>query len=386
MTQPTSTIEPRLLWLTDNYYPNKGGMAESCDRIVHGLRQRGIYIEIVHFHKKLKTRAGVKRNGRYTPCSIFPDSEHAISSLWHIEEQRWLSEKFTHVIIWGGNSAITAGAIFAKWLSASLVTCLRGNDFDMGIFAPRRQAVLMNALQSSKHVCSVTNEKAVKVKKLFPEIDSLWTPNGINTDEWCSSNFEEVQAKEWREENVPSDRKVIGVFGHLKQKKGLTFFINALRRSGMIDQFSLLLIGELDEQHTEALLQQEELHWNHIPFIERYALIPYYLASDFIAIPSFYEGMPNVLIEGAALGRPFICSTAGGMGDILTHNEHGFLFQPGDMAGARKAIFDAARITDNAYEKMSDATKLLMKEQYCTTKEINRYESLFREGVMKEQL
>ena len=35
----SGTPSPRPLWLTETYPPSRGGMAESCDRIVRSLRQ-----------------------------------------------------------------------------------------------------------------------------------------------------------------------------------------------------------------------------------------------------------------------------------------------------------------------------------------------------------
>ena len=48
---PKSKIQ-NLLWLTENYPPQRGGMAVSCDRIVRSLREAGVIIEVAHFSSR----------------------------------------------------------------------------------------------------------------------------------------------------------------------------------------------------------------------------------------------------------------------------------------------------------------------------------------------
>jgi hypothetical protein len=38
----SATPDLRALWLTETYPPSRGGMAQSCDRIVRALRARGV--------------------------------------------------------------------------------------------------------------------------------------------------------------------------------------------------------------------------------------------------------------------------------------------------------------------------------------------------------
>jgi hypothetical protein len=42
----------RVLWITQNYPPSKGGMSESCDRIVYNLRQSGLVIDVLHLFER----------------------------------------------------------------------------------------------------------------------------------------------------------------------------------------------------------------------------------------------------------------------------------------------------------------------------------------------
>ena len=117
---------------------------------------------------------------------------------------------------------------------------------------------------------------------------------------------------------MPDGVQTLGLFGQLKAKKGGVLLLEALARSGTAERFHLLLAGWL-EPDMDAWLREHDgaISYTLLPFLDRYELLPWYAACDWIAIPSFYDGLPNVLMEAAALGIPLIASRAGGMADVL---------------------------------------------------------------------
>ncbi len=50
--------------------------------------------------------------------------------------------------------------------------------------------------------------------------------------------------------------------------------------------------------------------------------------ADCIVHPSYHEGMSNVLLEAAAMGKPLLASNIPGCREIIDHGENGFLFEP----------------------------------------------------------
>lgn len=55
-------------------------------------------------------------------------------------------------------------------------------------------------------------------------------------------------------------------------------------------------------------------------------------ACDIFVFPSMGEGLPGVLMEAAACGKPIIASDIeGGTSDIVKHGENGFLAEPGNL-------------------------------------------------------
>ncbi|NQZ78645.1 MAG: glycosyltransferase family 4 protein, partial [Ekhidna sp.] len=312
----------KILWLTENYPPQRGGMAQSCDRIIAGLRSHQVVIEVIHFTNQPGTIARKQQQGGGLVTIPFEESEpHTLNIAWNYLRN---STGYDYVAAFGGHLAMIAGPIFAKWLDTNLITFLRGNDFDTSIFTPRKRDVLMYALEVSTFVFTVTDQKSAKVKKLIPAASIKYVPNGIGIDDWQVSQSEVVFSADWKKTHA-RNKKVLGIVGQLKPKKGVKFFVEALAKTSLTEELHLLLIGEMEERLVEQL-EQSQVSFSHLEFLDRFELIKYYACCDAIAIPSFYEGMPNVMLEAGALGIPVIASDVDGMADVIEQGVDGLLF------------------------------------------------------------
>jgi glycosyltransferase involved in cell wall biosynthesis len=371
--------QPHLLWLTENYHPGRGGMAQSCDRIVHALRELDLTVDLVHFSHHLDApRVESKRQGRYIGYPLGDDPAHGLNSLWNLIEADPEREKMTHVVAFGGMLPLLAGPTFAAWLGLPLVTLLRGNDFDTAIFSPKRSDILHRAIEGSRMVCAVSRDKERKVRGLHPQAPVTWIPNGIDLEQWEPLPSDLQRGVAWRDEHVEPGRRVLGMFGHIKPKKGGLFFLQALLESGYAERFHLFFVGDIDEEVLLWLdLNHETIHHTLSPFVDRYELLSYYSACDLMVVPSFYDGLPNVVLEGGALGIPFIASTAGGMGDLLADGDHGYLFHPGDRHGCRYAISLAAAATDDELRRLGAECRLVVRGRYDHLSEAERYRDIF---------
>src|SRR5262245_5685225 len=97
MTEQTITTNMHLLWLTENYYPSRGGMAESCDRIVHSLRCAGINVDLAHLSRRATDwRIEKRQNGRDMICPVANDEADTMNRLWNLLARD--SNRFSHVV------------------------------------------------------------------------------------------------------------------------------------------------------------------------------------------------------------------------------------------------------------------------------------------------
>jgi glycogen synthase len=377
-TAASATAErpARALWLTETYPPSRGGMAQSCDRIVRGLRRRGVLVDVLHFTPTPRGRSWnieVQAGGRYLTCPVEDDPAHALNRAWSTLTADPATQEVTHVVAFGGSRPIVAGPVYAAWLGVPLITLIRGNDFDAAVFSTRRKPVLDEAFARSALVCAVSQDKAHKIAALHPRTRVRWIPNGIDLDDWELAPSDIRSAQAWREANT-RNRRVLGLFGQLKAKKGGVFLLDALRRSGVADAFHVLLAGWL-EPDMEAWLAEHghELQHTLLPFLDRYELLPWYAACDWITIPSFYDGLPNVLVESAALGVPMVAARTGGMADVLEDGRTAMLFAPGDEARAAWALQRAARLAEPERRQMAEACRTLARTELDGELEISRY-------------
>lgn len=360
----------KILWLTENYPPQRGGMAQSCDRLVSGFQEAGACIDIFHFtnSKRLKTEKKI-RNGIYVPLPVFEGEAHTINRAWN---RISLQEGYDLIVCFGSHLSPIAAPVFARWLSTPLITLIRGNDFDHAVFMPRKKAVLDELIRSSSYVFTVSSDKAEKIRKLFPEVTTHFIANGIDTSLWQPSSSERDFSRQWRMEKVPDGRKCIGLFGDLKDKKGAFFLFESISKTHIKDRFFFLLIGNVETVLSDFLMENN-IKFITIPFQDRYELLKYYLCLDALAIPSFYDGMPNVMLEAGALGIPLIASNVDGMKDVIDDGRDGFLFHPGAEDECREAFYRLVA-ADEQLRQMGLNLKNKILTKYRLQDEINAYQ------------
>src|SRR5262245_62045042 len=118
-------------------------MAQSCDRLVDGLRRRAVEIDVVHLTRSAADwTVTPQQQGTLLSCPLEDDPEHALQRMATTLLRRHEHQPYSHVVAFGGTYPILAAPVIASWLDRPLLTLLRGNDFDTGVFSLRRRGPL----------------------------------------------------------------------------------------------------------------------------------------------------------------------------------------------------------------------------------------------------
>ena len=80
-------------------------------------------------------------------------------------------------------------------------------------------------------------------------------------------------------------------------------------------------------------------------------------------MPSRYEGTPIALLEAAALGRPLLATCAGGIPELVTHEQHAYLVPTHDPDALAEGFVKMA--TDRVYaQKLGERAQQRVRERF----------------------
>lgn len=364
----------RVLWLTEHFPPGRGGMAVSCDRIVHRLRKAGIEVDLVHLRRALAAEhVSIREGGRDFLVPAGADAPHALAGLWTRLEQE--NAGWSHVVAFGGTLPFAAGPAYAAWLGVPLIVLLRGNDFDTGVFAAERRSALEDAIRRAARTGCVTESQRRRTQRLFPTANAICTPNGIDTEEWQALPSDRGRAEAFRATLPQPGRCVLGLFGDLKPKKGIETLFAALSDPALHGRFHCLVAGTAPPDFLARV--PAGVSATLLAPMPRSDLIPWLLACDAVALPSLYEGFPNLLLEAAALGVPVLASDAGGAG-VLVDGAHGAVFRAGDARACAAALDRVAAAESSLRARWREAC-LVLAGEHSAARECHTYLRLLDE-------
>ena len=177
---------------------------------------------------------------------------------------------------------------------------------------------------------------------------------------------------------IPARAPVVLFVGRLTCDKGIPELTEAFLR--LVKQFPdlrLLIVGrfEDEDQLSVDIRRRLETHPNVIFVGAVQNTAPYYAVADVLALPSHREGLPTVVLEAQAAGKPVVGASATGIVDVVADGETGFLFPVGDAAALAKAL--ARLITDKALTtKLGRAGQERIKREF---QQEQIWEALYRE-------
>jgi starch synthase (maltosyl-transferring) len=145
----------------------------------------------------------------------------------------------------------------------------------------------------------------------------------------------------WRNTlSLDADAVLLGLIGRFHKQKGHTVLLTALRLVlAQAANTHLVFCGEGEEEARLKVRAQDLGVTEHVHFVGLVENAYQMLSQiDIVVVPSLWEGMPNVVLEAMAAGRPVVASNIAGLDEVVVAGETGLLFKPGDPHGLADAL------------------------------------------------
>jgi glycosyltransferase involved in cell wall biosynthesis len=171
--------------------------------------------------------------------------------------------------------------------------------------------------------------------------------------------------------------------GRLSTQKGQLLLVSAaaqLVQDGL--DFELVLVGD-GEMRAEIERSMHVHGLQNVVTITGWAdaerVRAEILAARAHVLPSFMEGLPVVLMEAMALGRPVISTYVAGIPELVREGENGWLVPAGDVTALADAMRACLAADEASLERMGAAARARALARHDVDREASKLASLFSE-------
>ena len=180
--------------------------------------------------------------------------------------------------------------------------------------------------------------------------------------------------------HLSPDAPLILTIGRLDRQKGISFFLQAARE--ILQEFPqarFLIVGRGPDEGKLISLTRNLGIKKAVRFLGFRDDVPEVLAAaDIFVLASLWEGMPNVVLEAMASGKPVVGTQVEGTEELVIPGETGFLVPPADAKALARDICRLMRESDLA-RRMGQAARKRIQEHYTVQTMVERYAQLYRD-------
>lgn len=161
--------------------------------------------------------------------------------------------------------------------------------------------------------------------------------------------------------------------GRLMKEKGVGELLEAFREVKLYNPMTQLILIDFFEEDYRKRLE----HINSLPGVIYHSEVadvrPYITQCHCVILPSYHEGMANVLLEAAATGRPVIASNIPGCKETFDEGISGFSCKPRDVQSLILAMSAFLQLDDFQKANMGLAGRRKVESGFNRRKVIEAY-------------
>jgi L-malate glycosyltransferase len=365
-------------------YPTYGGSGIVATELGLELANRGHDVHFITYANPIRLDPNIPRIFYHEvevsnyPLFQYPPYSLALASrMAEVAESYELDVLHVHYAIPHSISALLAQQMLAPKRRLPFITTLHGTDITLVGQDPSYYPITKFSIEKSDGVTSISQDLRQRTLKEFEiENEIRVIHNFVNCDTYHADN-EKKGAKTY----APNGEKLLIHLSNFRPVKRALDCVRILAETLKSVPARLLMVGDGPDRGPAEHLARELKVDKHVVFLGKQnhveRIIP---LAHVLLMPSEMESFGLVALEAMACGVVPVATRVGGVPELITAGEDGFLEQPGDVSGQAARVVELLQ-DDQLHWRMAKAGRWNAAERFCTDKIIPQYERYYEQVV-----
>jgi len=162
----------------------------------------------------------------------------------------------------------------------------------------------------------------------------------------------------------------LAFIGRFSPEKGVVEFISALRRLPL--KYNILVIG--DGPLNSDISWPNQCALTHFPWIDHEAMPNYLNNIKILVMPSYKEGLSNLLLEAMACGTPVLATPVGAIPDVIIDGKTGFIMENNSPECIAENVIRALNSPD--LERIAEDGRRFVEENFTFERVVERWKEV----------
>ena len=271
-------------------------------------------------------------------------------------------------------SGYLAKQMLKEKTNLKLVTTLHGTDITLIGLEPTFLPLVKFSLDESDAVTAVSKFLADKTTTGFStNKEPIVIPNFVDTEV-----YHRMECTKIRSQIAPNGEKILMHVSNFRPVKRVIDTIYILKQVLESVPAKLVLVGDGPDRAEAERISRELGVWEHVRFLGKQNALPEILSSaDVFLLPSQSESFGLAALEAMACGVPVVATSMGGIPEVVTHSECGYIAELGDINRMAKYTLDLITHPRKWNEFSKNARKRAV-EHFDIKLIVPKYEALYQ--------
>ena len=365
-------------------YPTYGGSGIVATELGLELAMRGHEVHFITYANPIRLDPDTPRIHYHEvevsnyPLFQYPPYCLALASrMAEVAESYALDVLHVHYAIPHSIAAMLAQQMLAPKRRLPYITTLHGTDITLVGSDRSYFPITKFSIEKSDGITSISEHLRQQTVEVFQVPNEIRVINNfVNCDLYHSDN-----AKQGAKQYAPNGEKLLIHLSNFRPVKRALDCVRILAETLKSTPAHLLMCGDGPDRGPAEYLARELKVDRHVSFLGKQnhveRLIP---LAHVLLMPSEMESFGLAALEAMACSVVPVGTRVGGVPELITDGEDGFLEAVGDISAQAARVVQLLQ-EDQLHYRMSKAGRWTASERFCTEKIIPQYERFYKEVI-----